>query len=775
MSLGFDQAIEALQGGRADAAREILDRTLATDFRDPDALHLMARLTIQSDPARAALLLQRAIHLSPRNAVLRNDLGAAYRFAGRLQEAAAALESALLFAANDADAWHNLGMTRRALGDLDGAATALRRALAMAERPMTLMALGAVCDARTDHAGALAAFRRAAELDPESAEAFANLGIASARGGDDAGAVVAMERAVALDPSKTQSWLNLGLFAVRAGRAEIARAALDQVLAREPAHDIALPEAVALAADGARAAQLISTALARLPDSVVARRLRARLLLAAGDAAAALVDIDAALRVGETAPLLADRALALRALRRPGEAVKAAERAIARDDGEAVAHFALGAARFAQGRMADAQAAFRASLAREPAQPAVRSALLYALQYEPGITAARLAADHREWDRLHGARAPAPAHANTRDPDRRLRVGFVSGDFNRHPVGWFLRAVLPALDRGAIDPYLVSSSTIADEVTRELRGLATWIDAAPLSDEALDARIRQMNIDILIDMAGHTAFNRLSLFARKPAPVQMTWAGYVGTTGLAAIDWLIADRHHVPAGEEEDYVEHVLRLPHGYVPYAAPANAPAISWRPRDNIIFAAFHNPAKIGAVSIALWAGVLTAVPSARLLLKFAGLDDPETRARIESAFAAHAIEPDRLVFEGAAPHTALLARYNDCDIALDPTPYSGGLTTLEALWMGVPVVTLPGASFAGRHSLSHLTVAGHGELVARDAADYVRIAADLARDRVRLGRYRADLRGALSRSPICDVSGFARDFTAALRQAWRGWINT
>jgi predicted O-linked N-acetylglucosamine transferase (SPINDLY family) len=374
--------------------------------------------------------------------------------------------------------------------------------------------------------------------------------------------------------------------------------------------------------------------------------------------------------------------------------------------------------------------------------------------------------------RAHWAPHAVRPDPGRRDPDRALTVGFVSADFNRHPVGFFVRGLFERLDARAAIPVCFALDGRADDVTAALRAaVPRWVDAAALDDAALAARIAAEGVDILVDLAGHTAGNRLPVFARKPAPVQLTWAGYVGTTGLAAIDWLVADRFHVPVELERDHVERVLRLPDGYVCYAPPAYAPPETPLPAETI-FAAFHNPAKVGARAIALWARVLEAVPGARLLLKYKTMDSAANRARLAAGFAAHGIAAERLIIEGAVPHDRLLARYGDCAIALDSLPYSGGLTTLEALWMGVPVVTLPGRIFASRHSLSHLSNAGLTELVARDESDYVAIAQALAQDRVRLAALRSSLRARLAASPLLDHARFARGFETALRTAWHDW---
>jgi protein O-GlcNAc transferase len=239
------------------------------------------------------------------------------------------------------------------------------------------------------------------------------------------------------------------------------------------------------------------------------------------------------------------------------------------------------------------------------------------------------------------------------------------------------------------------------------------------------------------------------------------------------MDYLIADRFEVPDGAAPLYSETVLRLPDGYVSYAPPEYAPPVGPLPAErnrHVTFGAFHNVAKIGAVSLALWTRVLDAVPRSRLVLKYRKLDDPRTAARIVGAFAASGVAPERIIIEGTSPHIAMLAPYNDIDIALDALPYSGGLTSCEALWMGVPVVTLPGRTFAGRHTLSHVMNVGLPQLVATDEADYVRVATGLARDLARLASLRATLRPLMASSPLCDGARFARDFAVLLRRISR-----
>ncbi len=294
-----------------------------------------------------------------------------------------------------------------------------------------------------------------------------------------------------------------------------------------------------------------------------------------------------------------------------------------------------------------------------------------------------------------------------------------------------------------------------------------------MSDQRLAEQIRADRIDILFDLAGHTAHNRLLVFARKPAPIQVTWAGYVGTTGLATMDYLLADRYEVPPGAERHYQERVLRMPDGYVCYDPPAYAPAVTPLPaldHGQATFACFNNPAKVTPQVVRVWATILRRLPGARLVLKFKGWNDRCVVRRFAELFAAQGIDSGRLEFLGPSPHIELLAEYGRIDLVLDPFPYSGGLTTCEALWMGVPVITWPGETIAGRHSLSHLSSVGLTETIARDVDEYVEVAVALAGDLPRLAMLRTGLRQRMAASPLCDGNRFAMNLMSLLHDVWQ-----
>ncbi|MGH7087428.1 MAG: tetratricopeptide repeat protein, partial [Stellaceae bacterium] len=472
---------------------------------------------------------------------------------------------------------------------------------------------------------------------------------------------------------------------------------------------------------------------------------------------------------------LCDRGVALFELERLAEAEACFRRAAEVRPDFAPARNNLAAILVECGDPDTAAVLYEAAVARDPDYAEAYSNRLMCEQYRVSVTPKRLLALSRGWDQRYAPR-PAPSRPATRPPCQHepLRVGFLSTDFCRAPVGYFLAGFVSALDKSMVEALLYSDTPTSDDLSRDLARAATsWHETRGLADAALLAAIREDRLDVLIDLGGHTRGNRLPLFARRAAPVQVSWAGYPGTTGLSAMDYLIADWYEVPEGDERFYSETVLRLPNDYICYGPPSYAPAVGGLPaacQGFVTFSAFHNAAKCGPQSIALWARAMREVPGSRIILKYKKLDAPANESRIKNAFAAVGIAPERITIEGTTPHLAMLRRYGDADIALDSLPYSGGLTTCEALWMGVPVVTLPGRTFAGRHSLSHVMNVGLSQLAARDDDDYVRIVAELARDLERLADLRRDLRPMMAASPLCDGARFARDFTALLRQVTR-----
>jgi protein O-GlcNAc transferase len=588
--------------------------------------------------------------------------------------------------------------------------------------------------------------RKLLEIDPDLASAHLTLGFIRQQRGRLMEALAAYDRAVQIKPHYAEAHFNRGVILESWGRLEHALAAYDQALA--------------LKSDFAQA---------HFGRGIVLRR--------QGRLDEALEAYDRVLRINpHDHRAHVDRGAVLRQQGRLKEALAAYEQALRIEPKNAWAHNNRGNVLAFQGRFREAAVAYENAVRLKPDFAEADSNRLFCLMYDPTQDDASLFAAHRGWGEQHGHPANAYAtHANGRDPARTLRVGLVSADLGRHPVGYLVEPLL-AVDRAKIQIVCYSDRRVEDDLTERLRAKATsWRSTLGVPDTALAETIRNDGIDILIDLAGHTLGNRMRLFTLKPAPVQVSWIGYPYTTGLPAIDYVLMDKVVVPPGEERWFVERVVRLPDTRFCYAPPEYAPGPAPPPaveRGFITFGSFNNLLKVTPSVIRLWALVLDAVPHARLLLKWATLAEPETEAHYRRLLGDLGVDLARVELRGASPHPAMLAEYADVDIALDPLPYSGGVTSLEALWQGVPVVTLPRSRPVSRQSQAFLTALGRPEWVAKDLDDYVCIAADLASDLDRLTDLRREQRRRMAASPLCDAPRHARHFEAAMRSMWRHW---
>ena len=551
--------------------------------------------------------------------------------------------------------------------------------------------------------------------DPRHAEAWHLLGVACHQLGNNAAALQWLQGAIQLNASQSKYFYNLGVVLQAEGQSEQACTAYEQALALNPQESAARNNLANIAKDlgqfGRAEHQLrhLLTADSRWPGWLQ--------------------------RLGETLKM--------------------------------------------QGRVPEAIAVLRTELLLDPGNAQLHSKLLFALQYLPGISLASLAHEHKAW----AARHEAPlAGLQTRfphldkNPDRPLRLGFLSPDLFYHPVSMFLAPLLERLNRNQFHVTCYASGGRRDALSERLaRACSTWREVGDTPDDPLCHQIQADGIDILFDLAGHTDFNRLPVFVRKPAPLQISWAGYVGTTGLDAMDYLLADAYHVPESAEPFYSEQILRLPAGYIGYEPPSYAPEPAPLPlltRGHATFGSLNNPTKFTTETVACWSEILRKVPGSVLLLKYKGCDELATAARLRAEFAQQGIDASRIDLRGNTTHIEHLQVYRELDLALDPFPYSGGITTCETVWMGVPVVTWPGETFASRHSLSHLTNAGCWETIAQDRDHYIRLAVDLANNPERLTELRASLRPRMAASPLCDAAGYAAAFEAQLRTVWRQW---
>jgi protein O-GlcNAc transferase len=603
-------------------------------------------------------------------------------------------------------------------------------------------ALGAALMAQSKWEEAADAFRQALVIEPNDADTWSCLGAAHWAIGRLREADEAYARSLAISHSSLPILRNYGRLLTECQQPQRALKVLEEVLNRDPTHVaswLLAGDVLELVAEFAQAIAAYQRAMSLEPSNHVARHRLALLLIHHGS----LV-----------------------------EAAQLVQQIVCGEPQSPEAWALLAALQQKQVLDAEAAVALRRALALKP-NVDYHSNLLQILQCAEDVSPEGLLLAHRQWNAAYAAALyPNPPPAPIRSRASQLRLGFVSADFGRHPTGYLGLRPIECLDKTHCSVVGYYDRLLDDDFTDRFRAAADqWRITSGWSAEKLAHQIRIDDIDILFDLTAHTG-HRLLTFARKPAPVQITWLGYVGTTGMTAIDYLLADRFHIRPREEEYYVERILRMPNGYACYGPPAGTPDVATLPAQatgRVTFGCFNNPAKLSGRILDAWAEILKRLPQAQLLLKNRGLNQPNLRDRIHVHFAQHRIPPQRIVLEGGSPHRELLASYHRVDLALDTQPYSGGLTTCEALWMGVPVITFPGTTFAGRHSVSHMTNAGLGQFVARDLAGYIELAVNWANRLEELAILRAQMRDLVRRSPLCDAPQFARDLLAMLRQAW------
>jgi len=643
------------------------------------------------------------------------QIAAGHYQAGRLAEAGEIYRQILAHYPDHADALHLLGVLAGQSGHLDAAINLIGRAIIINPTVAEYHSnLGETYRRSGDLERAIHCFRRAIELKPDQAESQNNLGIALKDMGCLDEAIASFHRAIQLRPDYAEAHCNLGVALQETGRGDQAIASYNRAIQLDP-------------------------------DLVAAHNNLGNTLWGKG-----LLDA----------------------------AIDTYRRALVLDPDRAATRNNLGNIFREQGRLDEALACYRRAVDRNSDDSVAASNFVFTLNYHPDYDSQAILAEHRHWARLFAEPLATQIrpHDNDRAPDRRLRIGFVSPNLCAHPVGYLLLPLFSHRDPRRTEIVCYTDVKRGDDVTASLKALADgWRNTAGVSDQDMANSIRADRIDILVDLALHTAGNRLLVFARKPAPVQLTMLGMPSTTGLATIDYRLTDPYLDPPGTSEtDYTERSIRLPHCYWCYQPPEESPPVSSLPAEKngfVTFGCLNMFAKVTRPALQLWVKILQALPDARLVIQ----SQPGSHlAAVRALFQQGGIGDERVEFAAKATRGEYFERFRNLDLGLDPFPYNGHTSTLDALWMGVPIITLTGRTAVGRGGVSLLSNIGLTELIAQTPANYVAIALDWARDPARLEALRDGLRQRMLASPLMDGKQYAADVEAAFRSMWKTWCS-
>jgi predicted O-linked N-acetylglucosamine transferase (SPINDLY family) len=745
----LQQAAGLLDAGQLPQAEACCQQVLAVIPVQADALHILGLAALRRGQAEAAVsFITRAVQAAPApTPFMYLNRGSALQMAGQLQAALQDYRQAVALMPELVMAHANMAVVLETLGDLAAAALSYRRVLELAPAAADICCrLAAVLQALGQAGEAETLFRRAMALQPQHPDALCGLAALLQQQGR-AGEALALCRLALQLPSPTAVLLmNVGAVLLLLGQLEDGLAVSRRALALDP--------------DLLNACNNIGSMLVgegRLVEAEACYR-------------------EALLRHPQWALGQFNLGNILRAMNLPAAAEAAYRVVLALDPQWAAAWCNLGSACGDQGRLEEAVAAYRRALAMQPGWAEPQSNLLLTLQYMSTISPAAIFAEQRGY--AAWLEAPLkehwPAHANAPDPQRRLRIGYVSADFRRHPVANFFEPVLASHDHSQFEIFCYYNNSIRDEVSLRLEQQADhWCVCAGMTNEQMAARIQADGIDILFDLSGYSAGNRLPVFARKPAPVQVTWIGYPGTTGLSAMDYRLTDAWLDPPGLTECYhSEQLVRLT-GSATFRPADSSPAVNPLPAlgsGAVTLACLNSLIKVNPQVIAVWARILARLPGARLML--GNVSEPGMVQRMQAMFADAGVAAERLILMPNLPLQDYLALHHRIDLALDPFPYGGGTSTYHSLWMGVPVITLAGASAPARQGAAILGGLGLTECIAESEDAYVERVLALLADLPALERLRQSLRQRLEATVALGAGPLTRSLEQALRQMWQHW---
>jgi protein O-GlcNAc transferase len=675
---------------------------------------------------QAEALYREILAVQPENAIVYNDLGNLLQEQARYAEAIGCYQKAIQLDPGFAGAYYNLAETLQDTGQIDEA---------------------------------VGYYRKVIELDPGFAGAYYNLGVILQEKRQFDEAIMNYLQVMKLNPNDADTLNNLGIIMEERGLSDIAEGFYRKAIERNP--------------DFAVAYNNLGDILQKIgkPDDAVPYYKKAIQLNPALSGAYNKLGF-----ISQEKGQL-------------DEALQYYQKAIQLDSNSADAYVNLGTVFQEKGQLDEALQYYQKAIQLDSNSTTAYENLRYVFQarlmminYDPDYTAQEIFSEHVRFAKQY-AEPLYPAHltyANDTSRTRRLRIGYVSPDFRRHPVASFIEPVLPAHNREGVEIFCYSDAEDPDEVTERIRGYADqWRSIVGMSDETVAKMIRKDAIDILVDLAGHTDANRMLLFASKPSPVQVTWIGYPATTGIPTIDYKIVDAYTDPPGmTEQFYTEKLVRMPESFLCYLPDSKSPEVGELPAlssGHITFGSFNNFVKVSTKVIALWTAILRALPDCRLILKSKSFLDETTSQSAMNMFTREGIDPERIILEPFQQAPSYLESYNSVDIGLDTFPWNGITTTCDALWMGVPVITLAGSACASRAGVSLLSNVGIPELVAKSPDDYIAIAVKLAQNKNTLQSYREHLREMMTHSPLCDAKRFTTNLELCYRRMWETWCQS
>lgn len=761
--------------GRSDEAEQLYRRLLSTEPENADALHRLGVLLTQKPDYPAGIdLIARAAAFRPQSANIHASLGQAFAAAGHPREAVNAFERALSIRADFTEALFGLGMALQKLGNRERAVEIYRRLLAISPDNAdahnnlgnSLFGLGKIAEAAEE-------YRRAIEIQPDCIEAVGNLGSALNSLGRLDEAIETLHRGLHLAPHSAVISCNLGNALLARKRYDEAQAALRRALELQPNFPAAaynLANALAARGDYTQAVEMFRRTIQLDPNYLDAHNNLGNALQALRDYKGAAESYLAALKI-KPDYIVAYNNLgnALRTMGQTDDAIAAFQQVLRLRPDHHAAHSNLGNALKDAGRIDEAIQCYRRSVELHPRGWIAHGNLCFSLQYHPDSTSEMILREALRWNVLHAqpVKSEIRPHDNPPAAGRKLRIGYLGADFRIHCASQFTIPLFANHDRDQCEIFLYSQVSREDEITERTRSYADgWRPIRGKTDQEAAELIRQDRIDVLVDLTMHMANSRLLVFARKPAPVQVTWLAYPGTTGLAAMDYRLTDPQLDPPGTDHFYAEKSVRLPDTFWCYDPlcddidPGLLPASS---NGFITFGCLNNFCKVTDPTLNLWEPILRALPNSRLILLAA---HGGHRNHLRESFQSRGFDPDRIEFLEFRPRIDYLHEYRRIDIGLDTLPYNGHTTSLDSYWMGVPVVTRIGSTIVGRAGWSQLCNLNLKELAAETNEQFVKIVLDLAADLPRLTELRKTLRDRMKLSPLMDAPRFARNMEAAYR---------